>query len=177
MTKYKSELKAQIVHEYLSTSQSTNDLSKKYQINGRRIAEWVQGYQLRGINALEKRRHKRIFTADFKLNVIDYYQTHEDSTAEVAARFNILTAQVSRWRSQFERDGIAALKPHPKGRPSKVKHTKKQARQLANKSELERLKEELTKKNQELYETKMERDILKKSLSLFGPSKPGRKPK
>lgn len=56
MTKYKSELKAQIVHEYLSTSQSTNDLSKKYQINGRRIAEWVQGYQLRGINALEKRR-------------------------------------------------------------------------------------------------------------------------
>ncbi|MFR0507408.1 helix-turn-helix domain-containing protein, partial [Limosilactobacillus reuteri subsp. suis] len=46
-----------------------------------------------------------------------------------------------------------------------------------NKSELERLKEELTKKNQELYETKMERDILKKSLSLFGPSKPGRKPK
>lgn len=93
MTKYKSELKAQIVHEYLSTSQSTNDLSKKYQINGRRIAEWVQGYQLRGgINALEKRRHKRIFTADFKLNVIDYYQTHEDSIAEVAARFNILTA-------------------------------------------------------------------------------------
>ena len=93
--------------------------------------------------------------------MIDYYQTHEDSMAEVAARFNILTAQVSRWRSQFERDGIAALKPHPKGRPSKVKHTKKQARQLANKSELERLKEELTKKNQELYETKMERDILK----------------
>lgn len=69
------------------------------------------------------------------------------------------------------------MKPHPKGRPSKVKHTKKQARQLANKSELERLKEELAKKNQELYETKMERDILKKSLSLFGPSKPGRKPK
>ncbi|NMV54188.1 helix-turn-helix domain-containing protein, partial [Lactobacillus reuteri] len=26
-------------------------------------------------------------------------------------------------------------------------------------------------------DTKMERDILKKSLSLFGPSKPGRKPK
>ena len=128
-----------------------------------------------GIDALKKRRHKRIFTTDFKLNVIDYYQTHEDSMAEVAARFDILTAQVSSWRSQFERDGITALKPHPKGRPSKVKHTKKQAHQLANKSELERLKEELAKKNQKLYETKMERYILKKSLSLFGPSKPGRK--
>lgn len=31
ITKYKSELKVQIVHEYPSTSQSTNNLSKKYQ--------------------------------------------------------------------------------------------------------------------------------------------------
>lgn len=97
--------------------------------------------------------------------------------AEVAARFDILTAQLSVWRSMFEREGIIALKPHPKGRPSKVKQTKKQSRQPEHRSELERLKEELAKKNQELYETKMERDILKKSLSLFGPSKPGRKPK
>jgi transposase len=177
MTKYKAELKAQIVHEYLSTSQSTYDLSKKYKISERRIAEWVQRYQLSGVDALKKRQHKRTFTTDFKLNVIDYYQTHEESMAEVASRFDILVAQISTWRSQFARDGITALKPHPKGRPSKVKHTKKQVRQLANKSELERLKEELAKKNQELYDTKLERDILKKSLSLFGPSKPERKPK
>lgn len=97
--------------------------------------------------------------------------------AEVAARFNVLTSQVSIWRSSFARDGIEALKPHPKGRPSKVKRTKKQLRQLANKTEVERLKEELAKKNQELYDTKLERDILKKSLSLFGPSRPERKPK
>ena len=97
--------------------------------------------------------------------------------AEVAARFDVLPAQISVWCSQFERVGITALKPHQKGRLSKMKHTKKQARQLANKSELERLKEELAKKNRELYDTKLERDILKKSLSLFGPSKPGRKPK
>ncbi|EEW52643.1 hypothetical protein HMPREF0494_2187 [Limosilactobacillus antri DSM 16041] len=97
--------------------------------------------------------------------------------AEVVARFAVLTSQISIWRSQFKRSGIAALKPQPKGRPSKMKHTKKQARQLANKSELDWLKEELAKKNQELYDTKLERDISKKSLSLFGPSKPERKPK
>lgn len=142
MVKYKPELKAQIVNEYLSTTQSINDLSEKYQIDNRRIGEWIQQYRLNGIDSLKRRRHKRTFTTDFKLNVIDYYQTHEDSMAEVAARFDILTAQVPVWRSQFERGGITALKPHPKGRPSKVKRTKKQARQLANKSELERLKEE-----------------------------------
>ena len=97
--------------------------------------------------------------------------------AEVAVRFDVKTAQISIWRSKFKRDGIKALKPHPKGRLSKVKHTKKQLRHLANKTEVERLKEELAKKDQELYDTKLERDILKKSLTLFGPSKPNRKPK
>ena len=97
--------------------------------------------------------------------------------AEVAVRFDVLASQISIWRSQFERDGIKALKPHPKGRPSKMKHTKKQLRHLANKTEIDRLKEELARKNQELYDTKLERDILKKSLTLFGLSKPSRKPK
>ncbi|PEG70694.1 transposase, partial [Ligilactobacillus aviarius] len=46
MVKYKPELKAQIVHEYLSTAQSTYDLSKKYHIGRRQIAKWIQGYQL-----------------------------------------------------------------------------------------------------------------------------------
>ena len=35
MAKYKPELKAHIVHEYLSTAQSINDLSEKYYIGGR----------------------------------------------------------------------------------------------------------------------------------------------
>lgn len=177
MTKYNPELKAQIVHEYLSTSQSSNDLGEKYNISRRLISKWVQAYRLNGIDLLKGRRRKRTFTADFKLSVIDYYQTYEDSMAEVAARFDVLTSQVSCWRSLFKQGGIKALGPHPKGRPSKVKHTKKQLHHLANKTEVERLKEELAKKNQELYDTKVERDILKKSLSLFGPSTPERKPK
>lgn len=95
MTKYNPELKAQIVHEYLSTSQSSNDLGEKYNISRRLISKWVQAYRLNGIDLLKGRRRKRTFTADFKLSVIDYYQTHEDSMAEVAARFDVLTSQVS----------------------------------------------------------------------------------
>lgn len=97
--------------------------------------------------------------------------------ADVAFKFDLLPSQVSIWCSQFRQDGIEALKPHPKGRPSKVKHPKKQVRHLNNKTEVERLKEELAKKNAELYDTKLERDLLKKSLSLFGPSKPDKKHK
>lgn len=50
-------------------------------------------------------------------------------------------------------------------------------RQLEKQSELERLRNELAKKNQELYATKLENDILKKSMTLFGPSKDVKKPK
>ncbi|MDM8279043.1 transposase, partial [Ligilactobacillus aviarius] len=102
MVKYNPELKAQIVHEYLSTTQSTNDLSKKYHIGKSQIARWIQRYRLTGSDVFKRRRHKWNFTADFKLNVINYYQTHEDSMAEVAARFDILPSQVSIWRSIFE---------------------------------------------------------------------------
>ena len=177
MTKYSPELKAQIIHEYFSDKSSTRVLEQKYNINRCLIGKWIQRYKSQGIDALKNRRKKRKFTADFKLNVIDYYQTHEDSMADVAFKFDLLPSQVSIWCSQFRQDGIEALKPHPKGRPSKVKHPKKQVRHLNNKTEVERLKEELAKKNAELYDTKLERDLLKKSLSLFGPSKPDKKHK
>ena len=42
MTKYNPELKAQIVQEYLSTSQSSSDLGEKYNISRRLISKWVQ---------------------------------------------------------------------------------------------------------------------------------------
>ncbi|MGN1282654.1 MAG: helix-turn-helix domain-containing protein, partial [Limosilactobacillus sp.] len=85
MTKYNPKLKAQIIHEYFSTPQSTNELSRKYNIPRRQVAEWIQRYRLCGPDSLIPRRQKRTFTPEFKLNVIDYYQTHEDSMAEVAA--------------------------------------------------------------------------------------------
>ena len=47
-----------------------------------------------------------------------------------------------------------SLEPHPKGRKTKVKHNKKKLRKLVNKNEIDQLREELTKKNQELYDAK-----------------------
>lgn len=86
--------------------QSSSDLGEKYNISRRLISKWVQAYRLNGIDLLKGRRRKRTFTADFKLSVIDYYQTHEDSMAEVATRFDVLTAQVSCWRSLFNQGGL-----------------------------------------------------------------------
>ncbi|QLL78502.1 helix-turn-helix domain-containing protein [Ligilactobacillus saerimneri] len=175
MTKYQPELKAQIVHEYLTTSKSLSDLEEKYHISYKLISEWVNRYRLQGIDAFWHRKSRRFFSVDFKLRVIDYYQTHEESMASVAAKFDLLPHQISVWLSQFQTGGIEALKPHRKGRKPQMTHSKNKIRHLAGKTEVERLKEELAQKNKELRQTKLERDILKKSLALFGPSRPNKK--
>ena len=172
MLKYSSELKATIVNEYL-TGQSSAKLAKRYQVPQRRIQKWVQNFRLSGIKALKNSRHKRSFTLDYKLTVVNYYLTHEVSLAEVGAHFNLKASLAGKWVSDFQHYGIAALEPQRKGRSPKLKkdHSPRRLRHLAKRTEIDRLKEELAKKNQELHETKLELEIAKKSLTLFGPSK------
>ena len=174
MVKYSSDLKAKVVGEYLNGDFSASAIASKYKLPRKQVSLWIQSFKLNGADSLKRRKTNRIFSEDFKLSVINYYQTHDESLSEVGAKFDIRPCQVSAWRSAFNQNGIDALKAHPKGRPSKMKHSKKKYQKSiskSDKSEVERLKEELVKKNKELYDTKLERDILKKSMTLFGPSK------
>lgn len=177
MTKYDPILKAEVINAYLQGECSYNDLAERYDLPVKEICKWVNRYRLSGTDSLIRRRGRRKFTAEFKLSVIDYYQTHDESITEVAAKYNILSSQISSWRTAFNHDGIEALEPHQKGRNPLKKKSKKQVRKLVNKNEVDRLREELDQKNKELYDTRLERDILKKSMTLFGPSKDVKKPK
>lgn len=176
LTKYSPELKAQIINERL-TGVGTIELAEKYHIPARYIDKMVQRYRLRGWSVFRSRSHtKRTFTLEFKVTVLNYYQTHDESLAEVGAKFDLLDSQIATWQATFKRAGIEGLKPHRKGRPAKMPRKSKKYRSTPReKTELERLKAELAKKNEELKDVKMERDILKKSLALFGPLNPGKK--
>ncbi|MGI3101224.1 transposase, partial [Companilactobacillus alimentarius] len=156
---------------------SMQSLSEKHNLPKRQVSFWIQKYRLSGVDSLKRKKTKRSFSAEFKIDVINYYQTHDETLAEVSARFDVNKCQISSWRTAFNKHGIEALKSHPKGRKSKVKNDKKKLRHLINKNELDQLREELAKKNQELYDTKLENDILKKSMTLFGTSKDAKKHK
>lgn len=177
MVKYSSKLKAEVVGEYLQGRTSMQSLSEKHNLPKRQVSFWIQKYRLSGVDSLKRKKTKRSFSAEFKIDVINYYQTHDETLAEVSARFDVNKCQISSWRTAFNKHGIEALKSHPKGRKSKVKNDKKKLRHLINKNELDQLREELAKKNQELYDTKLENDILKKSMTLFGTSKDEKKHK
>ncbi|MCH4056794.1 MAG: helix-turn-helix domain-containing protein [Lactobacillaceae bacterium] len=176
MTKYSSTLKAEIVGKYNRHLFSVIDLAAQYQIPRRQIYLWIKQFEISGPNVLKLRKTKRKFSLEFKSSVINYYQTHEEALADVAAKYDLLPSQISLWQTAFIKDGIDALRPHPKGRSAKMKN-KKQVRQVLAKNEVERLRQKLAEKDQELYDTKLERDILKKSLTLFGPSKDDEKHK
>ncbi|WP_063845750.1 helix-turn-helix domain-containing protein [Lactiplantibacillus plantarum] len=166
MVKYSSELKAEVVSEYLQGDISISLLSKKRNLPRIQVGRWIQNFRLSGADALKRRRVKRSFSVEFKVDVINYYQTHDETLAEVSAKFDVNSCQISLWRTAFNQYGIEALKPHPKGRKTlkphpkgrktKVKHNKKKLRKLVNKNEIDQLREELTKKNQELYDAKLE---------------------
>ncbi|WP_147008022.1 helix-turn-helix domain-containing protein, partial [Companilactobacillus mindensis] len=175
--KYSSKLKAEIVGEYLQGGTSIRHLSQKHNLPHRQVGVWIQKYRLSGVDTLKRRRIKRSFSAEFKLDVINYYQTHDETLAEVSAKFDVNSCQISAWKAAFSQYGMEALKSHPKGRKPKVKLDKKKLRNLVNKNEVDRLREELAKKNKELHDTKLENDILKKSMTLFGTSKGERKRK
>ena len=154
MVKYSSELKAEVVSEYLQGDISISLLSKKRNLPRIQVGRWIQNFRLSGADALKRRRVKRRFSVEFKVDVINYYQTHDENLAEVSAKFDVNSCQISLWRTAFNQYGIEALKPHPKGRKTKVKHNKKKLRKLVNKNE-----------------------ILKKSMTLFETSKDERKHK
>jgi transposase len=177
MVKYSSKLKAEVVATYLNSELNGSKVAEKYDLPRRQVNNWIQLYKLEGVKSFNRKKTKRIFSSEFKLNVIDYYQTHDDSLTVVAIKYGILANQISIWRKKFISDGIEGLRNHPKGRPSQMKSKQKQVQRLKKQSEIEYLRAELVKKNQELYHTKLENDILKKSMTLFGPSKDVKKHK
>jgi len=177
MVKYSPALKAQIVSDYLKDDITGAELARNHQLPIRQVNKWLQQYRLIGVESLKRHKTRRKFSAEFKHSVINYYQTHDESLAVVAGKYNVLACQICAWRKAFIQDGYSGLEPHPKGRPTKMKRSKKQIHQLEKQSEVDRLRQELAQKNQELYDTKLENDILKKSMTLFRPSKDVKKPK
>ncbi len=126
------------------------------------VGRWIQNFRFERRKSSKRRRVKRSFSVEFKVDVINYYQTHDETLAKYPQKLTSILVKSSLWRTAFNQYGIESLKPHPKGRKTKVKHKKKKLRKLVNKNEIDQLREELTKKNQELYDAKLENENLKK---------------
>lgn len=161
--KYSFELKKEIVSEYLSGKTTYHKLSRKYGIANRmQMAEWVANVQARGYESLRPSGTTRKFSPDFKLSVVNYYKTSGLGSVPVAVHFGISSVLVSKWHDAFEREGIAGLRTKPARKKTIMSRKKIIPNKPVKLSEREQYEQEITKLRAELYQTKMERDILKK---------------
>ncbi|WP_234002791.1 hypothetical protein [Lactobacillus sp. CBA3605] len=55
----------------------------------------MQQYKLGGVETLTRRKGKRFFSSEFKLNVVDYFQTRNESLAVVVSKYDLSPAQIS----------------------------------------------------------------------------------
>jgi transposase len=92
-------------------------------------------------------RERRTFTREFKVNAVELSYSRQN-IVELANELNIRPALLYRWRSEFSSYKGASFPGN--GNP----------KMTAEESEVARLKKELA-------EMKMERDILKKAVSIF----------
>ena len=114
------------------------------------------------------------YSSSLKAKIVGEYLQGNISAKGIAEKYYLPRRQVAHWIQRYRLSGVDSLKRRNVKREFSAEL---QLRQLVNKSEVERLREELAEKNKELYDTKLERDILKKSVTLFGPSKGNEKHK
>src|SRR5450830_677979 len=158
MSKYTKEFKLAVVQNYEALKVGSRVLSKKYDVTKSLLEKWIYGYQYHGANYFEKRT--QIYSAEFKLSVLQYIKDHCISPARAAAFFGIPAfTSVMQWQSLYNLGGAAALTAKPRGRPKMTKPKLK-----VDKPPKEMTQEELL---EEVLNLRAERDYLKKLQTLI----------
>lgn len=167
MAKFTSEEKLQVALRYTEGNESFGDIAKELGIDRKNIQIWVRQYKYHGEEAFIKQYTN--YSAQFKLDVLNYMIEHGTSLNETAAIFQIAApSTILQWRKQFETKGFDALQSKKKGRPSMRKETKKQPKQAPVEGSPEALQARIK-------QLEMENEYLKKLNALVQSKEPSPK--
>jgi len=160
MSKYSTQFKLKVVTEYLRSGGYLR-VANSYDLNTTDVRKWVLTYKLHGISGLQKRGYQQ-YTPQFKLLVLEHISAYGASPRLAAAHFNIASpSTILVWQRLYNKGGITALEPKPKGRPSMPKRHEIQA--LLAKPSSELTPDELLRK---LHYLEVENAYLKKLQAL-----------
>jgi transposase-like protein len=124
MARFTPKDKLQVVTAYLSGTHSYRTIAKRWKVNQAAVIKWVALYRQHGEDGLRKRYTN--YPPTFKLDVLKFMNETGASLQETAAVFNIAApSTISVWRNQLEVEGLDALFPKKKGRPSMKEKPKK----------------------------------------------------
>ena len=164
MAKYSEEFKIKLVTEYLDGNIGYRSLAKKYNMGSQTsIRAWVKAYESQGMDGLKRRKTKKKYSVQFKLNTIQFMLNTGASYLETAVQYNLNNPSlIVRWMKEFHEQGVEGLNPKPKGRPSMSKkpnkQKKKEEKKITREEELERENELLRLENAYLKKLKAFRE-------------------
>ncbi|MGE7920145.1 helix-turn-helix domain-containing protein [Viridibacillus sp. NPDC093762] len=138
MAKVRVEQRIQAVQRYLNGYESMREIAKDIGVTDRVVNEWVRRYQENGIETFLKSYTK--YSAEYKMNVLNYMNETGTSSINAAALFNISSpGMIRNWKMKFEIGGYDALVSKKKGRPSMKKETKRTTKPISAKRSVEAL--------------------------------------
>lgn len=124
MAKFTSDDKLSAAQRYLDGTESYESIAAILGTTESVVRNWVKQYEHNGVEAF--RKSYTSYSAQFKLDVLNYMNHFGTSPNETAAIFQITSpALIRKWRIQFHSSGIDALQSKKKGRPTVKKETKK----------------------------------------------------
>ncbi|MGY3190596.1 transposase-like protein [Lysinibacillus sp. TE18511] len=94
MAKFKEKLKLEAVQRCLSGNESLRTIGEDIGVAHRTLLTWVKLHEYNGSEAFVKQYTN--YTAQFKLDVLNYMTEHGTSLHETAAIFNIATRSTIR---------------------------------------------------------------------------------
>ena len=155
---YSEEVKAKAVEDYLSGKGSQATIAAKYGLRTKtQLQQWIKMYNSgRGfrhkMSGGSRMKQGRETTQEERVAIAKDCIATGENYGETAIKHNVSYQQVYQWTRKYKEYGEAGLEDR-RG---------KRMRDQVPRSREEELEIEVAKLKRELYETKMERDLLKK---------------
>ncbi|MFV2048283.1 helix-turn-helix domain-containing protein, partial [Metabacillus sp. YM-086] len=112
------QFKFMVVREYQEGQLGFKLLAKKYGIKShKQIINWVNNYEKFGPEGLMRKKQKKIYSVQFKLDVLSFMKSTGSSVVETALEFGLTNPpMISAWKKAFLEGGADFLDKQ-KGRP------------------------------------------------------------
>lgn len=159
--KYDYSFKLKSVEEVLKKHRSIEVVAKERGINSSQLRRWLDFYKSKGKAGLTPRLN-RIYTLNFKLNVVNCISEKSLSLSSACKKFDIPSDSIIiSWQKKYAQAGLLGLENKPRGRPpsmpfkrAKRKNNKPLTREeeLMQENELLRAENALLKKLQALIQ-------------------------
>jgi len=115
MAKHDARFKVEVVKQYLSGNSGYQEVATTSGVEPSQLRRWVASYRLHGVSGLEKKYST--YSAEFRLEILQRIAREGLSDRQAAALYDIRsTADIGKWRRQYDGGGLGALGPRRKGR-------------------------------------------------------------